>query len=345
MAIQLTEEKLQKRSGITITQGKLEVLKQNNFICLQETAGGDAPKDVIKVYEYGRCRKDNPKTWIKYIAKIGHKWYPNESLTEHYLTQIGKCFSINIANSKIVYAENYIRILSEHFHNNEQSLEHGANILSRYINESDTNWIDEMDKKKTLKGEINIEDITKAIKDVFKEQCHSILNDFVHMLLFDALSGNNDRHYYNWGVITHIKNKHKPYFSPLYDSARGLLWNKNDINVVHLHTLLKKGNDKPIIKYVNKSAPKISIPDNMSCNHFELIAYLKINNYISENHINVWTNEENLNKALNVLNTDFKHLFIKERRVLIEKILKIRFNKLVQILVNNSYDKIFKKYF
>ncbi|MBC8883138.1 hypothetical protein H9X57_06230 [Flavobacterium piscinae] len=48
------------------------------------------------------------------------------------------------------------------------------------------------------------------------------------MLLFDALTGNNDRHYYNWGVISHIKNEHKPYFSPVYDTARGLLWNDSD---------------------------------------------------------------------------------------------------------------------
>lgn len=332
MPKKLTEEDIIHKSGISIPQGKFETLKQKNFICLNETAGGDAPKDVIRVYEYGRCKKAQPKSWTKYIAKIGHKWYPNESITEHFMTQIGKSFRINIANSKIVYAETYIRFLSEHFHNSEQSLEHGANILSRYINESDTEWIDQMEKNRTLKGEITIIDIVNAIKDVFNEQSTVILEDLVHMLLFDALSGNNDRHYYNWGVITHIKNKHQPLFSPVYDSARGLLWNKSDKNVISLHTHLKNGDNTAVESYVNNSAPKISIPGNKKCNHFQFVAYLKNNKYISSSHINVWTNKAYLDKAIEILNSDFKHLFIEERRLVIEEILNLRFQKLVQIL-------------
>lgn len=65
MPKQLTTENIIHKSGAIIAQSKFETLKQKNFICLSETAGGDAPKDVIKVYEYGRCRKDKPKTWIK----------------------------------------------------------------------------------------------------------------------------------------------------------------------------------------------------------------------------------------------------------------------------------------
>lgn len=332
MPKQLTTEILIKKSGLNVSQGKFETLKQKNFICLDESAGGDAPKDVIKVYEYGRCRKDKPKSWIKYIAKIGHKWYPNESITEHYLTQIGKSFGVEIASSKIVYAENYIRFLSEHFHGNEQSLEHGANILSRYINESSTGWIDEMDKNRTLKGEITFIDVENAVKDVFKKEATQIMSGIIHMLLFDALSGNNDRHYYNWGVVTHIKNKHNPYFSPVYDSARGLYWNKSDKNIISLHAHFKNGDKKFIEKYVNGSAPKISIPNNDKCNHFELIEYLKNNKYISNNHKNVWTNKKSLEKAIKILNTDFKHLFIEERRIIIEEVLNLRFNKLVQII-------------
>jgi hypothetical protein len=189
-----------------------------------------------------------------------------------------------------------------------------------------------MDKNRTLKGEITIIDIVNAINDVFIEQSNDILEALVHMLLFDALSGNNDRHYYNWGVITHIKNKHVPYFSPVYDSARGLFWNKSDKNIISLHTQLKAGDNKAIIKYVNNSAPKVSIPGNDRCNHFQLVEYLKNNNYISNNHRNVWTNKRNLDKAVITLNTEFKHLFIKERRIIIEEILNLRFNRLVQIL-------------
>ena len=334
MAKRLTTETVINKSGKRINQGKLEVLKQKNFICLPEAATGDAPKDVIKIYEYGRSKRSNKKTWVKYIAKIGHKWYPNESITEHYLTQLGKSFEINIANSKVVFAEDKIRFLSEHFHSNDQSLEHGANILSRYLNEQDTIWLDEMDKDRSLKKEINIIDISKAIDHIFKNDSEFIQNDMVHMLLFDALTGNNDRHYYNWGIITHIKNKHHPYFSPIYDTARGLLWNFNDQKVIHLYSSLCKGNNKAFINYVNNSKPKIAIPHNSDCNHFELIEFLNKNDFIKLEHKQNWSNTGNLEKAIKILNKEFKHLFTEDRKFLIKEILTARFNKLRQILID-----------
>lgn len=336
MARKLISKKIVNNSGINMPNGKFEILKQQNFIALTDSVGGDAPKDVIRVYEYGKGkpRKDNPKKWTKHIAKIGHKWYPNESITEHYLTHIGKAFGIKIANSKIVIAENYIRFLSEHFHTDEQELIHGANILSRFIRESNNDWIDKMDKDKSLRGEVNITDVKNAIVDVFPNKNKNIIDNLVHMILFDALIGNNDRHYYNWGVIKHIKNKHDPYFSPIYDTARGLFWNYNDNFIVDLYKKQNDANNKKLEKYVNKSSPKISSPENANCNHFELIEFLKNNNYIGNNHQKIWSNKESLQKATLVLNTEFKNLFIKERRVLIEKVLNLRFNKLVQILEN-----------
>ncbi|MBC8883139.1 hypothetical protein H9X57_06235 [Flavobacterium piscinae] len=151
-----------------MTAKHLDVIKSHSIVILDGTVGGDAPKDLIRLYTYGEGRKCKPQTWKKYIAKIGHKWYPNESITEHYLTVVGKCFGINIANSKVIIAEDYVRYLSEHFHNEEQTLNHGANILSRYINEDNNEWIDELDKNKVLKKEINIVDVLNAIKKYFQ---------------------------------------------------------------------------------------------------------------------------------------------------------------------------------
>jgi hypothetical protein len=206
MSKKLITYKIVNKSGIKLTAKHLEVVKSHSIVALEGTVGGDAPKDLIRLYAYGEGRKNNPKTWKKYIAKIGHKWYPNESITEHYLTTVGKCFGISIANSKVIIAEDYVRYLSEHFHNDEQTLNHGASILSRFIDEADNEWIDELDKNKALKKEINIVDVLDAIKKIFPEEHSEIFNSFFHMLLFDALTGNNDRHYYNWGVISHIKN-------------------------------------------------------------------------------------------------------------------------------------------
>lgn len=320
------------KSGLTVLPRHIEVLKKNNVKILNETVGGDAPKDLIRVYEYGKARKSKPAKWTKYIAKIGHKWYPNESITEHLLTRVGNCFGLDIANSKIVYAENYIRFLSEHFHTKEQILDHGANILSSYMNEDNTQWIDDLEKQKSLRKDINIESVFTAIKNVFPNEANEIIDALLHMLLFDCLTGNNDRHYYNWGVISHIKEQHKPYFSPIYDSARGLLWNQSDEKVISLHKELNNSNNKQLEKYVINSVPKISIPNNSNCNHFELIEYLKNKNYLKNEHCKIWTNQKSIQKAVDLLEGEFKNFFIKDRKELIKIILNKRFYKIVEIL-------------
>ncbi|WP_353168330.1 HipA domain-containing protein [Flavobacterium sp.] len=328
----LIKYKIVNQSGLKLQPRDIPVLKKNNYTTNNDSVGGDAPKNVINVYEYGKVKKAKPSKWTKYIAKIGHKWYPNESITEQLLTDLGKCFSISIANSKLVFAENYIRFLSEHFHTNEQILEHGADILSSYMNEEGTAWIDDLDRQKKLKDDVNILDVINAITCIYKQDADCILNSFFHMLLFDAFTGNNDRHYYNWGVISHIKNKHKPNFSPVYHSARGLFWNKSDKNVVYLHQELNNPNNKQLDKYVLSSVPKISIPNNSKCNHFDLIKYLKANNYLNEEHVAIWSNKENLSNCVNLLGTKFDKLFINERKSLIQIVLEKRFNLLEQIL-------------
>lgn len=63
------------------------------------------------------------------------------------------------------------------FHSEEQSLIHGANILSRYLSEKDTTWIDDHDKQRLLKGEINIKDVIIALKEVFPDE--KILDAFI----------------------------------------------------------------------------------------------------------------------------------------------------------------------
>ena len=328
----LIKYKIVNQSGLRIQPRDIPVLKKNNFTINNDSVGGDAPKNVINVYEFGKVKKSKPSNWTKYIAKIGHKWYPNESITEQLLTDLGKCFEVSIANSKLVYAENYIRFLSEHFHTKEQILEHGADILSSYMNEESTSWIDDLDRIKKLKDGVNILDVINAIKFIYKQDADCILNSFFHMLLFDAFTGNNDRHYYNWGVISHIKNKHKPYFSPIYDSARGLFWNKSDKNIISLHQELNNPNNKQFEKYVLSSVPKISIPNNSECNHFDLVKYLKENNYLNEEHVAIWSKKENLSNCVNLLGTKFDKLFINERKKLIQIVLEQRFNILQQLL-------------
>jgi hypothetical protein len=93
-------------------------------------------------------------------------------------------------------------------------------------------------------------------------------------------------------------------------------------------------NDKiQLNKYVVKSVPKISIPDNASCNHFDLIEHLHHKSCFNKEHIETWTNKTYLKLILNKLHKDFSSLFIKERRAVIQYILETRFNKISEILL------------
>lgn len=52
-------------------QSLVPVLKRKYFYKENVSIAGDAPKNFIRVYEYGNCRNDKKSTWIAYIAKVG----------------------------------------------------------------------------------------------------------------------------------------------------------------------------------------------------------------------------------------------------------------------------------
>ena len=51
---------------------------------------GDAPKDFITDSEYRPGHRTRQQRSESYIAKVGSKFYPNESITEQLITEIGK---------------------------------------------------------------------------------------------------------------------------------------------------------------------------------------------------------------------------------------------------------------
>lgn len=332
MAKRLKHLYIENTSGLKIISNKdIVVIKEDNFKPYKISIGGDAPKDVIKLYQYGgNIRKQRVKSWPTYIAKVGQKWYPNESITEQLITEIGDTIGIEIANSKLFNIEGVIRFCSKHFHSREQVLSHGAEILSIFRNEPDQVWIDELEKNKQIKESININEIIDALKSTFQNENKTILTAFFDMLLFDCLVGNNDRHYYNWGIITHIEGKHPPYFSPIYDTARALWWNLPDSFIVSLSTNQNRKQVR-LKSYIKKSRPKISTPENTNCNHFELITYLIEKDYITKEQKELWTDETTLDNICEVIENKFCKLMIKERISLIKETLNLRFLEICKV--------------
>ncbi|MHB1921944.1 MAG: HipA domain-containing protein, partial [Chitinophagaceae bacterium] len=223
-----------------------------------------------------------------------------------------------------VKANGQIRFLSKFFLSKNEKLIHGAEICGEHL--GDMPFAEEIANHKTTSRELfTFEFIKDSIQTVFPQCFDNLLIGLVKMITFDALAGNNDRHFYNWGVIDTMKKTSKlPTFAPIYDSSRGLFWNYSDENIKKIS---KQGNKK-IESYIEDASPRISIEENKQANHFQLIDFTR--NYNSEYRevINKLANVENEEKVLKMLEKEFYPFFIPERSTLITTILRARFKKI-----------------
>ncbi|MFN0216157.1 MAG: HipA domain-containing protein [Saprospiraceae bacterium] len=313
----------------------LPTLPKRYTLILDEAISGEAPKDFIRVYDYERgSRKKNPKTWIPYIAKVARKWYPNESITEHLLNRLGYTLGVNVANSKLVMDDEFwrLRFLSEYFLRSGERLEHGQEIFSGYV--SDPQLVEEIEKdRKTARNFFTFQFSVSALKHRFGHgvEGQKIISDFVKMLCFDAVTGNNDRHTYNWGIICDLSSKRAPRFSPIYDSARGLFWNEHEDRLSRFKDKQKDGTTN-LEKYIRDSMPRIGWEGKQDPNHFELAGLIYQNcpehRYIFDEVIS----SDFENAANELLEKEFEKLYSPKRYELIKKCLNLRFQILTHTI-------------
>lgn len=317
-------------SGILLNQNSIERIKEKHYYVKPYELDGDAPKAFIKAYifrENAGFRKKNLKSWPSYIAKTAEKWYPHESVVEYMINRIGQVMGLNMNEVELVYVNNQIRFLSKYFKSKNEVLVHGAEICGVYLND-DTFAKQIAIDRNTARDLFTFEFIIEAIKSVFPSSSEEIIDDLVRMIAFDAISGNNDRHFYNWGVIDSVKKaRRKPIFAPIYDSARGFVWNWTDDEIRRQLTLRTNGGKK-IDKYIRDASPRISCETNKKANHFELIDFLKGCDSNYKKIILELASQKNEIKVLNMLEKEFSKYFIKERNEIIRFIVKERFRKI-----------------
>ncbi|PCJ27435.1 MAG: hypothetical protein COA97_03985 [Flavobacteriales bacterium] len=324
----------ENNSGELLNEKKIEQLKEKNYYVKKWDLDGDAPKQFIKAYFYieeSGIRKINLKTWIPYVAKSAEKWYPHESVTEYMINRIGEEMGLLMNEVKLVKANNQIRFLSKYFLNKGEILVHGAEICGEHLGDMDMAKEIAINRK-TARELFNFEFIEESIYNVFPDSCHDdIMDGIVKMIAFDGLVGNNDRHFYNWGVIDNTKRSRKvPKFAPLYDSARGLLWNFSDENIVRVLGLHNNGGKK-VVNYIEKAYPRISLDKNKEANHFELISFVKLQHKSYKKIINELSTKKNEERVLRMLEIEFFPFFIEERAELIKIIIKDRFERVRKI--------------
>lgn len=318
---------VKNQSGFQLKwQGKIPPLRKG-FYTIEEafSVGGDAPKDFIRVYEYGVGKKQHPKTWHAYIAKVGDKWYPIESVTEYLLNQIGETLGLNMAHSRLMGAGEQIRFLSRYFLKPGEQLVHGARIFAGYV--ADEAFVEEIERVKLARDFFTFQFVEAAIGHQFPDHADNLLEGFMKLLVFDAIVGNNDRHFYNWGIITHITETTPPQFSPIYDTARGLFWNEKEDSVKEV-VKNPQNLQRTLANYVKGSLPKTGWEQERNINHFKLIERIYRND---ERFCDICLELLNFNKletVIDLLNKDFKSLMSSERRYLIECCLRLRYERL-----------------
>ncbi len=162
------------------------LLEPVNFLSIP----GDAPKDFIKDSEYRPGHRSRHKKRESYIAKIGSKFYPNESITEQLATRIGQAFGLNIADSKLRMVNGQVRFMSKYFLNAEtEQLTHGAEIFELCIGKENYKQLAD---NKSERDYFTFQMAAEAVKAAFPGSDAKIMDGFVEMLAFDALIGHSD---------------------------------------------------------------------------------------------------------------------------------------------------------
>jgi hypothetical protein len=247
----------------------LSVLKKDCFRVLDAAVAGDAPKDFLRIYRYGDGRRANPQSWPAWIAKVGHKYYPNESVTEHLLTRIGQSLELKVADSELMWFGPQLRFMSRYFLNGgEQSLVHGAEIFAGHL--ADRNFVEEVERTNQSRNLFTFQFMEEALKLRFPDHWERLMTDFTRLLAFDAIVGNNDRHFYNWGVVLDVQVRREPKFSPIYDTARALYWNMTEAKLAELAKDPKRRASHEE-KYVQRCFPKTGWDGRATPNHFDLM--------------------------------------------------------------------------
>jgi len=320
-------------SGYYPKQGSIPYVKKHQYyIVTGVTITGDAPKDFIGYYHYGMGRKCNPKSWPRYIAKHGHKHYPVEAITEHLLNRIGTVFGFNMAHSELAYLGGQIRFLSKYFLDkpNEQELIHGAELYAGYLEDKD--FVETVEKIHKSTEFFTVQFTQTTFKHFFPDDHERLMNDFIKLLVLDALIGNNDRHFYNWGIIRNINSNVPPKFSPIYDTARGLYWNDHEdkINAI-LNNKVRLAST--LNRYCKLSTPKTGWEGMKKINHFQLVEHLCTLD-ITQNCETIRSLCSNimLDRVFDMIDKEFYSLISPKRRELIKITLQYRFDIIQKIL-------------
>lgn len=110
----------------------------------------------------------------------------------------------------------------------------------------------------------------RAILELLEENGAEILNGFIKQMIFDALIGEQDRHWQNWGFI--LKDRTKT-FAPFYDNSDSLMseYCNRDSDLCKFD---KDKSSPQFESYINRSRMAIYNKEGKHFKSFEMVNYL-----------------------------------------------------------------------
>ncbi len=168
--------------------------------------------------------------------------------------------------------------------------------------------------------------VCSAIDKAFPSDGKRLRRALVKMIGFDAAAGTNDRHFYNWGIITDPLGKRPPRFAPLFDNARGLFWNTDEQNLAQYRdpTRLKS--------YVDKAGPKIGCEGEAKPSHFRLVKQAADADTQNQRVLATIASREAYERIVEMMHAEFSRLLSPLRREVIASCLEVRFRAMTEIL-------------
>jgi len=297
---------------------------------------GEAPKDLVFFDGFRHA----------YIAKAPAPWKkcrtrsqvgPLECVTEYMISRVGSHLPVKLAQARMVRlqtrngTQDDVRFMSRYFlqHGQEQ-LVHGIELVAAAFDLAAADL--ERQIPPNQEREFYTVDMVNEVLEIYSRPSHELycrLRDaFAKMMAFDALVGVNDRHPWNWGVITNVVSRDtQPRFSPIYDTARGLFWNHSD------EELHGKDMTRFVTEYAEGSRPLITYPGTGKRSHFDVIDYM-VNGAMAASFgasVRCVVGAFDVDECRKCLHSEFRNVVSRERLKYVDELLRYRHGRLTSI--------------
>jgi hypothetical protein len=231
-----------------------------------------------------------------------------EHVSEKIAYEIGELLNISVAKYDFATFNNNEGSISYNFKDKESNIEYFE--IVKFIMDEYPNY-----DFNTMKNENNGKDYSFELCLEILENLNgeNLIEDYIRMILFDALIGNSDRHHSNWGLYN---KKDKYYFAPLYDHSPSLGFNLTDKKIKQFYK--DKRYQNSVLSSNSKSLLKLN--DRNIRRHFDIVKYLKNHykdilmnfNYNLKRDLNDYNIEEIINNIPTKIIDEFYKSFIKD---------------------------------